>query len=114
MVGREKLQPEELERVREACDIAEQLNSSKQAIYQHVESKMSFIAPNLSAVVGASTAAKLMGTLWTVLLYSQGLSNPHVHINCAAQYYIELEISRVVEKSRFIMKAAHLNIFLQL
>ena len=37
------------------------LAEHKQHIFQYVESRMTFIAPNLSIIVGASTAAKLMG-----------------------------------------------------
>lgn len=55
------LTDEELERITEACDMALELNQIKLKIYEFVESRMSFIAPNLSAIVGTSTAAKLMG-----------------------------------------------------
>lgn len=41
--------------------MALELNQSKHGIYEYVESRMSFIAPNLSIIVGASTAAKIMG-----------------------------------------------------
>lgn len=41
--------------------MALELNQSKHRIYEYVESRMSFIAPNLSIIVGASTAAKIMG-----------------------------------------------------
>ena len=37
----------------------------KQEIFAYVESRMTFIAPNLSIIVGASTAAKLMGKINT-------------------------------------------------
>lgn len=37
------------------------LSENKQTILSYVESRMTFIAPNLSIIVGASTAAKLMG-----------------------------------------------------
>lgn len=37
------------------------LSENKQTILTYVESRMTFIAPNLSIIVGASTAAKLMG-----------------------------------------------------
>lgn len=37
------------------------LNNYKMRIYEYVESRMAFIAPNLSHIVGASTAAKMMG-----------------------------------------------------
>lgn len=37
------------------------LTECKAKIFEYVESRMSFIAPNLSIIVGASIAAKLMG-----------------------------------------------------
>lgn len=58
---RQQLTEEELERLEEACDMALELNASKHRIYEYVESRMSFIAPNLSIIIGASTAAKIMG-----------------------------------------------------
>lgn len=51
----------ELNNINEACDMAIDLNNFKLKIYEYVESKMSFIAPNLSAIVGAKTAAQLLG-----------------------------------------------------
>lgn len=58
---RQQLSEEGLERLEEACDMALELNASKHRIYEYVESRMSFIAPNLSIIIGASTAAKIMG-----------------------------------------------------
>lgn len=58
---------DELKRLEEACDMALELNQSKHRIYEYVESRMSFIAPNLSIIVGASTAAKIMGEKRSVL-----------------------------------------------
>lgn len=52
---------EELASVTEAADTAVSLNKSKIDVLAYVESRMAFIAPNLSRIVGASTAAKLMG-----------------------------------------------------
>lgn len=57
----QELSSEDLERVVEACEMAIDLTNYKQLIYTYVESRMTFIAPNLSRIVGASTAAKLMG-----------------------------------------------------
>jgi len=57
----QKLTPEELDMLQEGCDMSMDLNSFKMKIYEYVESRMSFIAPNLSIIVGASVAAKLMG-----------------------------------------------------
>ncbi len=45
----------------EACDTALELEKYKARIYAYVESRMTFIAPNLSILVGAPIAAKLMG-----------------------------------------------------
>ena len=56
-----KLDQEEIDLVLEACQMATDLTDAKIKIFQYVESRMSFIAPNLSVIVGASTAAKLMG-----------------------------------------------------
>ncbi|XP_076345141.1 pre-mRNA processing factor 31 [Tachypleus tridentatus] len=55
------LSQDELSIIFEACDMAMELDNYKLQIYNYVESRMSFIAPNLSVIVGASTAAKIMG-----------------------------------------------------
>ncbi|XP_062890941.1 U4/U6 small nuclear ribonucleoprotein Prp31 [Mobula hypostoma] len=51
----------ELSTVLEACRMGLELNQYKHQIYEYVESRMSLIAPNLSVIVGASTAARIMG-----------------------------------------------------
>lgn len=61
---RSLLSEDELKQLEDACDMALELNQSKHGIYEYVESRMSFIAPNLSVIVGASTAAKIMGEWW--------------------------------------------------
>ncbi|KAF9325526.1 U4/U6 small nuclear ribonucleoprotein Prp31 [Linnemannia elongata] len=45
----------------EACDLAFELEKAKATIIEYVESRLTFIAPNLSAIIGTTTAAKLMG-----------------------------------------------------
>ena len=60
---RKPLDGAELGRVMEACDTALELEKYKTRIYSYVESRMTFIAPNLSVLVGAPIAAKLMGKL---------------------------------------------------
>ena len=52
-----------MDRVNEACKIAVELEEMKQKILTYVQSRMTFIAPNLTVIVGASTAAKLMGMM---------------------------------------------------
>ena len=37
------------------------INDTKRRMFEYVESRMAFIAPNLSAIIGAPVAAKLMG-----------------------------------------------------
>jgi len=51
----------DLETVARACDMAFELNETKIEILNYVESRMTFIAPNLSGIIGACSAAKLMG-----------------------------------------------------
>ncbi|KAF9364184.1 U4/U6 small nuclear ribonucleoprotein Prp31 [Mortierella sp. NVP85] len=45
----------------EACDLALELEKAKHTITEYVESRLTFIAPNLSAIIGTATAAKMMG-----------------------------------------------------
>ena len=59
------------------------LNDFKRQIHEYVESRMTFIAPNLSVIVGASTAAKLMGE--SVLLMSLFLES---HYSCIEVHFI--------------------------
>lgn len=55
------LTDDEMRVVAEACDMALELSDFKRRIHEYVESRMTFIAPNLSVIVGASIAAKVMG-----------------------------------------------------
>ena len=68
--------------VEEACDLALNLSDCKSRIFQYVESRMSYIAPNVSNIVGPSTAAKLMGA-------AGGLTNlskmPSGHVSLLGQ-----------------------------
>ena len=57
----EILDQTEVNRLDEACLMAIDLTDAKIKIFQYVESRMSFIAPNLSTIIGAPTAAKIMG-----------------------------------------------------
>jgi U4/U6 small nuclear ribonucleoprotein PRP31 len=54
------LNDDEVTIVKESADVALSLNDYKKKIFEYVESRMAFIAPNLSIIVGASTAAKLV------------------------------------------------------
>lgn len=49
---RKLLTDKELAEINEACDMAADLNNFKAKIYEYVESRMAFIAPNLTAIVG--------------------------------------------------------------
>ncbi|CAG8479826.1 9683_t:CDS:10 [Paraglomus brasilianum] len=57
----QKLTEEEAKIVEDACDMALELDAAKRKILEYVESRMALIAPNLSAIVGSTTAAKLLG-----------------------------------------------------
>lgn len=54
------LTPEETDSILEACNTAIELNKCKIRIFEFIQSRMSFIAPNLSEIVGANIAAKLI------------------------------------------------------
>lgn len=55
--------PEEiLNKTVDACDRALALDAAKKKVLDFVESRMGYIAPNLSTIVGSAVAAKLMGT----------------------------------------------------
>lgn len=58
---RTNLTDSEKRQINEACDMAINLNNFKSKIFEYVESRMTFIAPNLSMIIGASTAAKILG-----------------------------------------------------
>ncbi|KAJ3091894.1 U4/U6-U5 snRNP complex subunit prp31 [Quaeritorhiza haematococci] len=55
------LTDQELAIVIEACNMAVELEALRKKFMEYVESRMNFIAPNLSVIVGSATAAKLMG-----------------------------------------------------
>ncbi|XP_063939079.1 U4/U6 small nuclear ribonucleoprotein Prp31 homolog [Daucus carota subsp. sativus] len=54
------LDAEDLGKIVEACDRVLALDSEKNKVLDYVESRMGFIAPNLSAIVGSAVAAKLI------------------------------------------------------
>lgn len=56
-----ELPPQTLGSVTAACEQVLALSDSKQRIFAFVESKMTIVAPNVTAVVGAAIAAKLVG-----------------------------------------------------
>ncbi|KAH7943231.1 hypothetical protein HPB52_006543 [Rhipicephalus sanguineus] len=78
------LSQEELATIFEACDMALELNDFKLEIYSYVESRMSFIAPNLSQIVGASVAAKLMEA------HASGFSSTAVMPHTGFVYYTDI------------------------
>ncbi|KAI0347438.1 Nop domain-containing protein [Trametopsis cervina] len=47
--------------VERACDLADDLEEARKKIFMYVSSRMNILAPNLSAIVGTTTAAKLLG-----------------------------------------------------
>ncbi|KAF6775433.1 hypothetical protein AHF37_04600 [Paragonimus kellicotti] len=55
------LDADQLQRITDACTMAIELQEMRVTTLTYVESRMSFFAPNTSILVGASTAAKLMG-----------------------------------------------------
>ncbi|KAH7100675.1 Nop domain-containing protein [Auriculariales sp. MPI-PUGE-AT-0066] len=56
-----KLPDAQWKAVSEACDLADRLEEARNKIFAYVSSRMTLLAPNLSAIVGTSIAAKLLG-----------------------------------------------------
>lgn len=44
-----------------ACDLEERLDDARKRIFSYVQSRMTILAPNVSAIVGTTVAAKLLG-----------------------------------------------------
>ncbi|KAF8743861.1 hypothetical protein AX14_000258 [Amanita brunnescens Koide BX004] len=47
--------------IQRACDLEDKLEDARKKIFVYVSSRMNILAPNLSAIVGTTTAAKLLG-----------------------------------------------------
>ncbi|CAK5263073.1 unnamed protein product, partial [Mycena citricolor] len=47
--------------IERACELADRLEEARKKIFMYVSSRMNVLAPNLSAIVGTTTAAKLLG-----------------------------------------------------
>ncbi|XP_074270471.1 U4/U6 small nuclear ribonucleoprotein Prp31 homolog [Silene latifolia] len=60
--GGKQLPEDVLQKTIEACDRAIDLDSARKKVLDFVESRMVYIAPNLSVIVGSAVAAKLIGT----------------------------------------------------
>ena len=56
-----KVEPDEMDKIMRACAVAIHLANLKTKLLSFVEENMTVIAPNLSVILGAPTAAKLMG-----------------------------------------------------
>ncbi|KAF9072715.1 hypothetical protein BDP27DRAFT_1217163 [Rhodocollybia butyracea] len=56
-----QLKNAEWEAINRACDLADHLEEARKKIFLYVSSRMNVLAPNLSAIVGTTTAAKLLG-----------------------------------------------------
>ena len=65
----------ELDIVSESCGIAVQLTEYQKKIVKYVESRMIYIAPNLSFLIGASTAAQLIGSAGGLMALSKMPAN---------------------------------------
>ncbi|KAH7887893.1 hypothetical protein F5I97DRAFT_1926304 [Phlebopus sp. FC_14] len=55
------LQDAQWQAIDRACDLADRLEEARKKIFMYVSSRMNVLAPNLSAIVGTTTAAKLLG-----------------------------------------------------
>jgi len=76
--GKQLSQPE-WAAVEKACSMCLELDSARRTILEYVESRIKFLAPNLSAIVGSRTATKLLGIAGGLIgLSKMPSSNIHV------------------------------------
>ena len=61
------------------------LNEKKLKILSYVESRMSFIAPNLSVIVGPTVATKLMGMILIIMYVHVHLCQYKLRANAASK-----------------------------
>ncbi|RCH82850.1 U4/U6-U5 snRNP complex subunit prp31 [Rhizopus azygosporus] len=118
--GRE-LTAEEWKRTEEACDMALDLDAARKKIMSYVESRMTVIAPNLSYVVGTSTAAKLLTAAGGLLAFCKipacnvqvlgnnkktntGFSTAHMERHAGYIYYSDIVKSVPQDLRRKVVK----------
>mmetsp|Transcript_4304 Transcript_4304/g.6991 ORF Transcript_4304/g.6991 Transcript_4304/m.6991 type:complete len:551 (+) Transcript_4304:87-1739(+) len=89
------LAPDQFNKVVEACDVALELDAAKQNILQYVESRMSAIAPNLSALVGTSVAAKLMAAAAGLVSLSKLPASAIIVLGAKKKAAVGLSMDRV-------------------
>ncbi|KAL9712799.1 U4/U6-U5 snRNP complex subunit prp31 [Leucoagaricus gongylophorus] len=56
-----RLSEKEWKAIEKACNLADRLEEARKQIFMYVSSRMNVLAPNLSAIIGTTTAAKLLG-----------------------------------------------------
>lgn len=88
----------EKEQINEACNMAIELNNYKSKIFEYVESRMAFIAPNLSMIIGM-----------LIIIIMQGLSSNSTSIAPVRQVLIEpdmqMRASPCIFRSAFAIPA---------
>jgi U4/U6 small nuclear ribonucleoprotein PRP31 len=79
----ETLPEDEWSQVTRACEMMFGLDKVKKQILEYVESRISLLAPNISAIVGTQTATKILGIAGGL----QGLNRiPHsnIYVSCSS------------------------------
>src|SRR3990167_136955 len=66
-----QLEENDIDKLNEACDGVTKLDADRTEFLAFVESRMTFIAPNLSKLVGSAIAAKLIGVAGGLLALSR-------------------------------------------
>ncbi|CAO3654948.1 unnamed protein product [Mucor hiemalis] len=105
----------------EACDMALDLDGARKKIMSYVESRMTVIAPNLSNVIGTSTAAKLLTAAGGLTAFCKipacnvqvlgnsrktntGFSSAHMERHTGYIYYSDLVASAPQDLRRKLVK----------
>ncbi|KAI7902736.1 uncharacterized protein BX663DRAFT_510302 [Cokeromyces recurvatus] len=109
-----ELTPEEWKLTEEACDMLLELDNVRRKIMNYVESRMTVIAPNLSHIVGTSTAAKLLTAAGGLTAFCKipacnvqtntGFSTAHMDRHAGYVFYSEPVISAPSDLKKKVVK----------
>ncbi|WFD25733.1 U4/U6-U5 snRNP complex subunit prp31 [Malassezia nana] len=78
------LPPDEWRRIEDACDQVQKLEEARNRILSYVESRMSLLAPNLSALIGTRIATRLLGVAGGLAAFTK-IPSCNVHLLGASQ-----------------------------
>lgn len=111
--------------VERACDLADRLEETRKTvsciplnpillsslplqIFMYVSSRMNVLAPNLSAIVGTTTAAKLLGVAGGLGPLAK-MPSCNVHVSHATTFYLVIRLTMLLRSFLVVKRRLHLD-----